>query len=316
MGGRGSQQPRGPGGGAGGGGPGGQRQQQQGRRGEQDDPRRGGGGHSPNMMHADTDGEDNNNNEQVRQTLGGMRAFQGDEQLPNKNLFGSNEGGGTGPMGGSSSSTSNSKKGRRSRTTLPPDNTSRNKKPVAPIAGGSKIHRKHGLTTPPPSNPVVERKLEHFIQETLKDGPKPHFDQEMEQLLYEKFHPLFSWLKPQNVTFLRSVLITYFNHQGCQVDMDLSEASPKARREWDQLLDILSYELQHWTGEIPKIIEEPNHQWGIYGSKNVQMKPKTTPQQQGQGRGITKEEAARRKRRNNKAFNVSTDPTDPSHSMF
>mmetsp|Transcript_37804 Transcript_37804/g.42148 ORF Transcript_37804/g.42148 Transcript_37804/m.42148 type:complete len:308 (+) Transcript_37804:418-1341(+) len=271
-----------------------------------------GGGHSPNMMHADTDGEENDIG--VRQTLGGMRAFQGDEQLPNKNLFGSNEGGGTGPMGGSSS-TSNSKKGRRSRTTLPPDNTSRNKKPVAPIAGGSKIHRKHGLTTPPPSNPVLDRKLEHFIQETLKDGPKPHFDKEMEQLIYEKFHPLFSWLKPQNVTFLRSVLITYFNHQGCQVDMDLSEASPKARREWDQLLDILSYELHHWTGEIPKIIEEPNHQWGIYGSKNVQMKPKTTPQQ-GPGRGITKEEAARRKRRNNKAFNVSTDPTDPSHSMF
>jgi len=162
MGGRGSQQQRGPGG---------QRQPQQGRRREQDDPRRG-GGHSPNMMHADTDGEENDIG--VRQTLGGMRAFQGDEQLPNKNLFGSNEGGGTGPMGGSSS-TSNSKKGRRSRTTLPPDNTSRNKKPVAPIAGGSKIHRKHGLTTPPPSNPVLDRKLEHFIQETVKEGAKTTF---------------------------------------------------------------------------------------------------------------------------------------------
>merc|ERR1719506_1557928 len=134
----------------------------------------------------------------------------------------------------------------------------------------------------------------------------------MEDLLLEKYRPMFPWLKPGNVSFLRNVLITYLEHKGCQVDMDLSQSSAKATREWNQLLDVLSYELNLWTGETPKIIEEPDHQWGIYGSKNISLKTSqrssnSPPNQRGV---MSKKEAARRKQRNDKIFSVSADPTD------
>ncbi|OEU23536.1 hypothetical protein FRACYDRAFT_267556 [Fragilariopsis cylindrus CCMP1102] len=106
--------------------------------------------------------------------------------------------------------------------------------------------------------------------------------------------------------------------------MDLREASPKALREWDQLLDLLSNELYQWTNETPEIIQEPNNQWGIYGSKNVRMKTTTPPTNNNnnannggpQQQGMTKEEMLRRKRRNDKAFHVSTDPSDVNHRML
>ena len=179
--------------------------------------------------------------------------------------------------------------------------------------------RRAGLSEGPPPNPVVNKKLEHFLQETVKSGPKPHFDKEMESLLMVKYSPLYSWLKPANVSFLRNVLVTFLQHKGCQVEMNLKSASPKAAREWDELLNILSFELQQWTGEKPRIMEEPNNQWGIYGSKNVSMKSnpqQRQQQQQRRGGGVTPEEAARRKRRNDKAFNVSTDPTDPNTRLL
>merc|ERR1711935_415413 len=103
---------------------------------------------------------------------------------------------------------------------------------------------------------------------------------------------------------------------------DLKNASPKAAREWDDLLNILSFELNQRTGEDPRIMEEPNSQWGIYGSKNMRMKisPENNSAQQdrqrSRGGGVTHEEAARRKRRNDKAFIVSTDPTDPSTRLL
>jgi hypothetical protein len=297
--------------GGGGGGSAPRQQQQQQQRGGQrdrfnDDPRRSGGGRpsSPNMMHSDPDFLDDNEADTVQQKLGSMRAFKGDEPLQSKSLFGND------PIG------NNNSNGR--------NNSSRKKQAAPAAAGGKKVHRTRGLTPPPASNPILDRKLEHFLKETLKDGPKPHFDKEMENLLLEKYQPLneYGWLKPANVAFLRSVLCTFLEHKGCQVEMDLREASPKALREWDQLLDLLSYELHQWTNETPEIFEEPNNQWGIYGSKNVRMKTTTTnnnnnvnngsPQQQ----GMTKEEMLRRKRRNDKAFHVSTDPSDVNHRML
>jgi hypothetical protein len=255
-------------------------------------------------MHSDPEFLDDNEADTVQQKLGSMRAFKGDEPLQSKSLFGND------PIG------NNNSNGR--------NNSSRKKQAAPAAAGGKKVHRTRGLTPPPASNPILDRKLEHFLKETLKDGPKPHFDKEMENLLLEKYQPLneYGWLKPANVAFLRSVLCTFLEHKGCQVEMDLREASPKALREWDQLLDLLSYELHQWTNETPEIFEEPNNQWGIYGSKNVRMKTTTTnnnnnvnngsPQQQ----GMTKEEMLRRKRRNDKAFHVSTDPSDVNHRML
>ena len=135
-----------------------------------------------------------------------------------------------------------------------------------------------------------------------------------------KYSPLFSWLKPANVAFLRNVLVTYLQHKGAQVEMDLQSASPKAAREWDELLNILSFELQQRTGEEPRIMEEPDNQWGIYGSKNLRMKisseGKQQERQRNNGGGLTREEAARRKRRNDQAFKVSTDPTDPTTRLL
>merc|ERR1711935_1218123 len=105
-------------------------------------------------------------------------------------------------------------------------------------------------------------------------------------------------------------------------EMDLKNASPKAAREWDELLNILSFELNQRTGEDPRIMEEPNNQWGIYGNKNMRMKISAAnnsaqqDRQRSRGGGVSREEAARRKRRNDKAFTVSTDPTDPSTRLL
>ena len=300
-----------------GGGAGSAPRQQQQQRGEQrggqrdrfnDDSRRNGGGRpsSPNMMHSDPEFLDDAEADSVQQKLGSMRAFKGDEPLQSKSLFGND------PIGNKKSNGRN--------------NPSRKNQAGPPAAAGKKLHRTRELTPPPASNPILDRKLEHFLKETLKDGNKPHFDKEMENLLLEKYQPLkdYGWLTPPNVTFLRSVLCTFLEHKGCQVEMDLREASPKALREWDQLLDLLSNELYQWTNETPEIIQEPNNQWGIYGSKNVRMKTTTTPTNNNnnannggpQQQGMTKEEMLRRKRRNDKAFHVSTDPSDVNHRML
>ena len=134
---------------------------------------------------------------------------------------------------------------------------------------------------------MIDRKLQHFLQETIDNGPKPHFDKEMESLLMEKYQPQYEWLKNSNVQFIRSVLTTFLEHKGAQVEMDLSEASEQAAYEWDELMNILSMELHRITGEEPRIEEEGNNQWGIYG-----------------GRGGPKAKE-RRRNLNNKAFSVS-----------
>merc|ERR1712125_25934 len=99
----------------------------------------------------------------------------------------------------------------------------------------------------------------------------------------EKYQPMFGWLKPTNASFLRTVLTTFLEHKGAQVEMVLKDASRKAVHEWDELLNIVSFELHHLTGEEPRIVEEPNNQWGIYGSRNVRLKIPATmkPKQQG-----------------------------------
>ena len=215
-------------------------------------------------MHADDDFLDSdvdhsNHGGSMRTKLGGMRAFKGDDQSPNDGIFNQDHDIGR-------RNTHN--RGKKERNNNGGNDTAM----MPPPPAGGRIHRKHGLDSPPKSDPIVDRKLEHFLIETMKDGPKPHFDKMMEDLLLEKYRPMFPWLKPGNVSFLRNVLITYLEHKGCQVDMDLSQSSAKATREWNQLLDVLSYELNLWTGETPKIIEEPDHQWGIYGSKNISLK--------------------------------------------
>lgn len=251
----------------------------------------------------------------VHRTLSNMRSFKGDEQLPNRSLFDE-----SGAMGGAMGTgrRGTQQKGRR----VPGkqgDRSMQQQRQSPKQSSGPKEHRA-GLSKSPPPNPLVDNKIEHFLKETLKNGPQPHFDKEMESLLMTKYSPLFSWLKPANVSFLRNVLITYLQHKGCQVEMDLKSASPKAAREWDELLNILSFELNQRTGEEPRIMEEPNNQWGIYGSKNVRLKVSSDGLQQdrqrSRGGGVTREEAARRKRRNDKAFIVSTDPTDPTTRLL
>eukprot|EP00536_Pseudo-nitzschia_multiseries_P002355 jgi/Psemu1/251583/estExt_Genewise1Plus.C_310060 len=104
--------------------------------------------------------------------------------------------------------------------------------------------------------------------------------------------------------------------------MNIRSASPKAAREWEELLNILSFELEQRTGEKPKIMEEPENQWGIYGSKDTRLRVSgNNPLQQREqssrrGGGLTPEEAARRKMRNDKAFRVSNDPTDPTKRLL
>ncbi len=279
------------------------------------DPRR--GGPSDDMME-DELAYGISRDSSMHETLGNMRSFKGDEQLPNKSLFDD-----SGAMGGASDMgmgrRGSQQQGRRAPARQGDRDMRQQRSPQQ--RSGPKQYRA-GLSESPPPNPLVDKKLEHFLKETLKEGPKPHFDKEMESLLMIKYSPLFSWLKPANVSFLRNVIVTYLQHKGCQVEMDLKNASPKAAREWDELLNILSFELKQRTGEDPRIMEEPNNQWGIYGSKNMRMivSPDNNSAQQdrqrSRGGGVTREEAARRKRRNDKAFIVSTDPTDPTTRLL
>lgn len=270
------------------------------------DPRR--GGPSDDMMEdelaygiADDRG--------MHKTLSNMRSFKGDEQLPNQSLF--DKSGAMGGAMGMDRRGSTQQRGRRVPANQG-DRGMRDQRQPPQQRPGPK-QRRAGLSEGPPQNPAVDRKIEHFLVETLKNGPKPHFDKEMESLLMIKYSPLFSWLKPANVSFLRNVLITYLQHKGCQVEMDLKNASPKAAQEWGELLNILSFELKQRTGEEPRIMEEPGNQWGIYGSKNVRLK--VSASSGGKSR-VSTEEAARRKRRNDKAFIVSTDPTDPKSRLL
>jgi len=266
------------------------------------DPRR--GGPSDDMMEDELaygiSGQDG-----MHKTLNNMRSYRGDEQMPNKSLFDD-----SGAMGGAAMGM-----GRRGAV-----DTGMRQQHQSPGQRSGAKQRRAGLSQGPPLNPLVDKKLEHFLKESLKNGPQPHFDKEMESLLMIKYSPLFSWLKPANVAFLRNVLVTYLQHKGAQVEMDLQSASPKAAREWDELLNILSFELQQRTGEEPRIMEEPDNQWGIYGSKNLRMKisseGKQQERQRNNGGGLTREEAARRKRRNDQAFKVSTDPTDPTTRLL
>lgn len=279
------------------------------------DPRR--GGPSDDMMEDELAygiGRDSG----MRETLGNMRSFKGDEQLPNKSLF--DNSGGMGAMGGSMGGMGRRGSQQQGRRAPAGQDMRQQQRSPQQRSGGAKEYRA-GLSQGPPPNPLVDKKIEHFLKETLKSGPKPHFDKELESLLMEKYSPLFSWLKPGNAAFLRNVLVTYLQHKGCQVEMDLKNASPKAAREWDELLNILNFELKQRTGEDPRIMEEPNNQWGIYGSKNMRMiiSPENSGQQdrnRSRGGGVSREEAARRKRRNDKAFIVSTDPTDPTTRLL
>ena len=279
------------------------------------DPRR--GGPSDDMMEDELAygiGRDSS----MKETLGNMRSFKGDEQLPNRSLFdGSGGMGGAGAMGQRGSPQQGSHAPARQA-----DRDMREQQQPPPQHRSGPKQRRAGLSQGPPPNPMVDKKIEHFLKETLTGGTKSHFDKELESLLMVKYSPLFSWLKPANVSFLRNVLVTYLQHKGCQVEMDLKNTSPKAAREWDELLNILSFELNQRTGEDPRIIEEPNNQWGIYGSKNMRMKISAAnnsaqqDRQRSRGGGVSREEAARRKRRNDKAFTVSTDPTDPSTRLL
>lgn len=298
---------------------GGRRPQQRGRNGPGSpagryDPRR--GRPSDDMMEDELAYGIGRDSSGMRESLGKMRSFKGDEQLPNKPFDGQ---GGMGPMGGSMGGMGRRGSPQQDRR-APPGQGDRGMRSPQQQSGARQ--RRAGLSEPPPPNPVVDQKIEHFLKEILSDGPKPHFDKELENLLMVKYSPLFSWLKPANASFLRNVLVTYLQHKGCQVEMDLKNASPRAAHEWDELLNILSFELNQRTGEEPRIMEEPDNQWGIYGSKNMRMRISRNnnnaqqDRQRSRGGGITQEEAARRKRRNDKAFSVSTDPTDPSTRLL
>jgi hypothetical protein len=278
------------------------------------DPRR--GGPSDDMME-DELAYGISKETEVHKTLSNMRSFKGDEQLPNQSLFGD-----SGAMGGAMGmgQRGSQQKGRRVPAKQADRGMQQQQQNQPPQQRSGPKQRRVGLSESPPPNPVVDKKIEHFLKETLKSGPQPHFDKEMESLLMIKYSPLFSWLKPANVSFLRNVLVTYLQHKGCQVEMDLKSASPKAAREWDDLLNVLSFELEQRTGEEPRIMEEPNNQWGIYGSKNLRLKITgdglQQERQQSRGGGVSREEAVRRKRRNDKAFLVSTDPTDPNTRLL
>jgi len=288
------------------------------------DPRRGGPfGSQQDEIAYDISGEKSS----VRQTLGNMRSFKGDDQVPKKSIF--DGGGGIGSMGGSMDRRgSQSQQQQSRRVPASQGQMGRQQQQQQEQMGRQQqqrngaTERRTGLSEPPPSNPLVDKKIEHFLMEILKNGPKSHFDKEIESLLMVKYSPLFSWLKPANMSFLRNVLVTFLQHKGCQVEMNIKRASPKAAREWEELLNILSFELEQRTGEKPRVVEEPDNQWGIYGSKNTRLKVtgdnplQQREQQRRRGGGLTPEEAARRKMRNDKAFRVSEDPTDPTTRLL
>jgi hypothetical protein len=146
----------------------------------------------------------------------------------------------------------------------------------------------------PPDTPVIDRKLQHFLQDTVDKGPRDHIDKAMDDLIMEKYQPVYPWLKPGNAQFLRSVLTTFLEHKGAQVEMDLRDASEQAAYEWDEQLHILSMELKRLTGSEPRIVPEGNNQWGIYSKA-------------GGGGGMSDKEKERKRQINKKAFSVSAD---------
>jgi hypothetical protein len=154
--------------------------------------------------------------------------------------------------------------------------TADNKKERDGIVGRNQRGSRNDFApVPPPSastaanknrigGPSIDDRLEHFLRETTKSGPQDHFNKEMESLLMEKYRPMYDWLTPNNALFLRNVLVTFMEHKGCQVEMDLKNATEQAAYEWEELLNILAFELYRLTGEEPKIVSEGSNKWGIY----------------------------------------------------
>jgi hypothetical protein len=212
--------------------------------------------------------------------LGKYRSFQGDEPLP-KEPFGNSAGMGRfqGPVDSQPWTPGSKNAGSYAGPMAAPNKPEKKSPPP---------QRSTERPSSPPNTPMIDRKLQHFLQETIENGPKPHFDKEMESLLMEKYQPHYDWLKNTNVQFIRSVLTTFLEHKGAQVEMDLRDASEQAAYEWDELMHILSLELHRITGEEPRIEAEGNNQWGIYG-----------------GRGMSSKTKQRRRNVNNKAYVVS-----------
>jgi hypothetical protein len=146
--------------------------------------------------------------------------------------------------------------------------------PPSSAEAASRRPQENRPTPTPPNTPMIDRKLQHFLQETIENGPKDPFDKEMEALLLEKYTPLYPWLKTSNVQFIRSVLTTFLEHQGAQVEMDLRDASEQAAYEWEELMTILRMELGRITGAEPRIEVEGNNQWGIYSTAAKNHKAK------------------------------------------
>jgi hypothetical protein len=239
---------------------------------------------------------------EVNDALGNYRSFQGDELLPST-PFGNDAGMGRMNRPREESSLPNKERPFRAGPGTPPPsatNSNNNSGSVPPppparndyeyqrglysaapspaASAGPSASRMSDDLPPPrdqpsrphatsaPKTPLIDRKLSHFLDETVANGPKDYFDKEMENLLLEKYQPVYPWLKPGNLQFLRSVLTTFLEHKGAQVEMDLRDASEQAAYEWDELMNILSLELERLTGSKPTIESEGNNQWGIYGS--------------------------------------------------
>jgi hypothetical protein len=196
--------------------------------------------------------------------LGKYRSHPGDEPLPS-NPFGNAAGMGRfqGPVVDRQPAT-------------PPRREPAAAGPPPPTAAATASQRpqENRPTPTPPNTPMIDRKLQHFLQETIENGPKDPFDKEMEALLLEKYTPLYPWLKTSNVQFIRSVLTTFLEHQGAQVEMDLRDASEQAAYEWEELMTILRMELGRITGAEPRIEVEGNNQWGIYSTAAKNHKAK------------------------------------------
>jgi hypothetical protein len=141
----------------------------------------------------------------------------------------------------------------------------------AGILGRNQLGRNAFAPVPPPpssatnrNGPSIDDRLEHFLRETKKSGQQDHFNKEMECLLLDKYRPMYEWLTPNNAVYLRNVLVTFMEHKGCQVEMDLKNATEQAAYEWEELLNILAFELYRLTGHEPRIVSEGSNKWGIY----------------------------------------------------
>jgi hypothetical protein len=208
------------------------------------------------------------------QALGKYRSHPGDQQI-SSHPFGTNATG-MGRFQGSdrhapSPITSQHPRGEEQEKTERPQRQNLGSTPstTPDVSSNTAQSRRRHDTNPPPDTPNIDRKLQHFLQETVTNGPKDHFDKEMEALLLEKYRPQYPWLKTSNVQFLRSVLTTFLKHNGAQIEMDLQDASEQATYEWEELLSILKMELCRMTGVDPRIEAEGDHQWGIYNNNNT-----------------------------------------------